>query len=60
MSAPVQFQISPSGSLLQGLAFAVSPDGRHLAFAATGSDGVARLWIRDLESLEIRATSNPC
>src|SRR5580765_1577888 len=58
MSAPVQFQISPSGSLLQGLAFAVSPDGRHLAFAATGSDGVARLWIRDLESLEIRALPN--
>ncbi len=58
LSAPVQFQISPSGSLLQGLAFAVSPDGRHLAFAATGSDGVARLWIRDLESLEIRALPN--
>ena len=58
VSAPVQFQISPSGSLLQGAAFAVSPDGRHLAFAATGSDGVARLWIRDLESLEVRALSN--
>jgi len=56
-SAPVQFQISPSASLLQGLAFAVSPDGRHLAFAATGSDGVARLWIRDLDSLEVRVLS---
>jgi len=58
VSAPVQFQISPSGSLLQGLAFAVSPDGRHLAFSATGPDGVARLWIRDLESLEIRPLPN--
>ncbi len=57
MSAPVQFQISLSG-MLQGAAFAVSPDGRHLAFAATGSDGVARLWIRDLDSLEVRALSN--
>jgi serine/threonine protein kinase len=57
-SAPVQFQITPSGSLLQGLAFEISPDGRHLAFVATGSDGVARLWIRDLESLEIRALPN--
>jgi eukaryotic-like serine/threonine-protein kinase len=56
--APVQFQISPPGSLPQGDAFAVSPDGRHLAFAATGSDGVARLWIRDLESLEVRALSD--
>jgi hypothetical protein len=57
VSAPVQFQISPSGSLLQNPAFAVSPDGRHLAFAATGSDGVARLWIRDLGSLEVRVLS---
>jgi eukaryotic-like serine/threonine-protein kinase len=57
MAAPVQFQISPSG-MLQGAAFAVSPDGRHLVFAATGSDRVAHLWIRDLESLEVRALSN--
>jgi eukaryotic-like serine/threonine-protein kinase len=56
-SQPVKFQISPSGSLLQGLTFAVSPDGRHLAFAATGSDGLARLWIRDLDSLEVRVLS---
>ncbi len=53
-AAPVQFQISPLGSVPQGEPFAVSPDGRHLAFAAADSDGVARLWIRDLESLEVR------
>ena len=58
VSAPVQFQISPSGSLPQGDAFAVSPDGHHLAFAATGSDGVARLWIRDLDSLKVRTLSD--
>ena len=57
---PVQFQISSPGSMPQGAAFAVSPDGRHLGFAAAGSDGVARLWIRDLESLEVRTLSgNP-
>jgi eukaryotic-like serine/threonine-protein kinase len=56
VSAPVQFQISPPGRMPP--AFAVSPDGRHLAFAATGSDGVARLWIRDLESLEVRTLSD--
>jgi serine/threonine protein kinase len=55
---PVQFQISPSGKLLQVGPFAVSPDGRHLAFAATGSDGIARLWIRDLDSLEVRVLSD--
>ena len=58
VSAPVQFQIFPPGSMPQGETFAVSPDGRHLAFAGTGSDGVARLWIRDLESLEVRTLSN--
>jgi eukaryotic-like serine/threonine-protein kinase len=58
VSAPVQFQVYPPGSLPQGDAFAVSPDGRHLAFAATGSDGVARLWIRNLDSLEVRALSD--
>jgi Tol biopolymer transport system component len=34
--------------------FALSPDGRQLAFAATGSDGVQRLWIRSLDSLKAR------
>jgi Tol biopolymer transport system component len=34
--------------------FALSPDGRQLAFPATGSDGVSRLWIRSLDSLEAR------
>jgi serine/threonine protein kinase/dipeptidyl aminopeptidase/acylaminoacyl peptidase len=58
MPAPVQFQISPPGKLLQVGPFAVSPDGHHLAFAATGSDGIARLWIRDLDSLEVRILSD--
>jgi eukaryotic-like serine/threonine-protein kinase len=56
--APVQFQVYPSGRMLQGDPFAVSPDGRHLAFAATGSDGITRLWIRDLDSLEVRVLSD--
>jgi Tol biopolymer transport system component len=34
--------------------FALSPDGRSLAFAAAGSDGIPRIWIRDLDSLEMR------
>jgi Tol biopolymer transport system component/predicted Ser/Thr protein kinase len=35
--------------------FAVSPDGRHLAFPATGADGIVRVWVRSLDSLEARA-----
>jgi serine/threonine protein kinase len=58
VSAPVQFQISPSGRLPQGDPFAVSPDGHHLAFSATDSDGIARLWIRNLDSLEVRVLSD--
>lgn len=34
--------------------FAVSPDGKHLVFRAQDSDGVLRLWVRDLDSLESR------
>jgi eukaryotic-like serine/threonine-protein kinase len=35
--------------------FAVSPDGRQLVFSATGPDGIARLWVRSLDSLEARS-----
>jgi serine/threonine protein kinase len=57
-SAPksVRFQISlPEKPVLQTTgAFAVSPDGRQLAFAAAGPDGISRLWVRALDSLETR------
>jgi eukaryotic-like serine/threonine-protein kinase len=54
ISEPMSFQISlpekaifaPSG------AFGLSPDGRHLAFYATDSNGVTRLWIRRMDSLQ--------
>jgi serine/threonine protein kinase/Tol biopolymer transport system component len=32
----------------------LSSDGRRLAFAATGKDGVTRLWLRELSSLAAR------
>ena len=31
--------------------FTLSPDGRKLAFSATGPDGVPRIWIRSMDSL---------
>jgi Tol biopolymer transport system component/predicted Ser/Thr protein kinase len=52
--APVRFQIPFSGVPLPSGAFALSPDGRQLAFAAVGPDGIKRLWIRALDSLEAR------
>jgi len=53
---PVQFQIPPpeKTTIPPGAPFAVSPDGRHLAFAAL-DEGKMNLWIRSLDSLETRA-----
>jgi Tol biopolymer transport system component len=53
--ATVRFQIPPVVELGGPGNFSVSPDGRHLVFVGRGSDGNARLWIRDLDSLEVRA-----
>jgi len=51
---PIRFQIPvpEKAALTTTGAFAVSPDGRLLAFAARGSDGVLGLWIRSLDSFE--------
>jgi Tol biopolymer transport system component len=51
---PMRFQITPPAGLDPAATFALSPDGRHLAFPTAGSDGVIRLWIRALDSLEAR------
>ncbi|MGQ0737022.1 MAG: protein kinase domain-containing protein [Acidobacteriota bacterium] len=46
--APVPVRFSDAGQ------FAVSPDGRRLAFPGVGSDGVMRLWVRSIDSFETR------
>ena len=48
---PVRFRITPQATLVVSGASAISPDGRHLAFLASGSDGGTRVWVRDMESL---------
>jgi serine/threonine protein kinase len=45
---PDNIALSPTG------AFALSPDGRHLAFAGRSADGNLRLWVRSLDSLDMR------
>ncbi|HEY6362757.1 MAG TPA: protein kinase [Vicinamibacterales bacterium] len=48
---PYRFEISPPlGTSYEGL-FAISPDGRRLAFTATDAAGLRSLWIRPLEAL---------
>jgi eukaryotic-like serine/threonine-protein kinase len=55
LAESMRFQIPLTANLAPGGGnFALSPDGRQLAFAATGSDGVLRLWIRSLDSLDAR------
>jgi Tol biopolymer transport system component len=50
----MQFEIPLPTELTRFTAsFALSPDGRKLAFAAVGSDGTPRVWIRELDSLDI-------
>ena len=33
---------------------ALSPDGRKLAFSAIGPDGIPRVWVRFMDSLDVR------
>jgi len=50
----VRFSVPPpeKGTFSQWMA--VSPDGRYLAFTAAGSDGLVRIWLRSLDSVELR------
>jgi eukaryotic-like serine/threonine-protein kinase len=52
-----RFQIPFTGAPATGGAFALSPDGHQLAFTAVCPDGIRRLWIRALDSLEVRPLS---
>jgi serine/threonine protein kinase/Tol biopolymer transport system component len=50
-----RFQIETPALRNDGLFYmALSPDGRKLAYTAFGSDGVVRIWIRDMDTLESR------
>ena len=57
VAEPVQFQVPPPEKSTFDIYLALSPDGRHLAFTASGADGAVRIWIRDLGSLETRPLS---
>ena len=50
----MRFQVMPPPGSVFETYVGLSPDGRRLAFTATGADGTVRLWIRDLTSLDAR------
>jgi WD40 repeat protein len=55
-AAPVRFEIPPQEKGRFGnYGMALSPDGRRLAFIATGADGRPMLWVRSLDSVAAQA-----
>jgi Tol biopolymer transport system component len=50
----IRFEVFPPSDAMFETYVGLSPNGQHLAFTATGADGIVRIWIRDLTSLEAR------
>ena len=52
----IRFEIQPTENtkFITGGFPALSPDGRWLVFQATGTDGKTRMWLRSLDSVELR------
>jgi eukaryotic-like serine/threonine-protein kinase len=50
----LQFRIIPSVKLAPYGSFAVSPNGRYLAFAGLNSDGDPSLWVHDFKTDDAR------
>jgi eukaryotic-like serine/threonine-protein kinase len=55
IAPPAGSGFTPTESSVRAPQFAVSPDGRLLAFVAADGDGVPEIWIRPLDSTEARA-----
>jgi Tol biopolymer transport system component len=49
---PAGGAFTPTEGSVQAAQLALSPDGRSLAFVATGPDGVSRLWVREFATIE--------
>jgi len=50
----VRFSVAPPPKTSWGSWMALSPDGRQLAFTGSSADGTPRIWLRSLDSLEVR------
>jgi eukaryotic-like serine/threonine-protein kinase len=52
----IRFEIQPTEKMtfINGGFPMLSPDGKWVVFPATGSDGVTRMWLRALDSVEVR------
>jgi serine/threonine protein kinase len=52
---PPGTEFTPTESSVQSPQLAVSPDGRYLAFVASGADRVSQIWLRPIDSPVARA-----
>lgn len=50
----VRFEVALPENVTSSGISVISPDGSKLAIVATGADGIARLWIRSLDTLGVR------
>src|SRR6185503_5702843 len=52
----IRFKVTfpPEITVTQTTPFAVSPDGRMIAFPAINSEGLRRIWVQPLDALEPR------
>jgi eukaryotic-like serine/threonine-protein kinase len=53
-----QIRLPDKVTFTAGGSFALSPDGRHLAFSALAPDSPPRVWIQDMDALEAHQLSN--
>jgi serine/threonine protein kinase/Tol biopolymer transport system component len=53
VAVPVRFEILPPPKTTLNT-FSISPDGRKLVFDARGADGRNSLWLRQMDSLQLR------
>ena len=53
VAVPVRFEIFPPAKSSLNM-FSISPDGRKLVFDARGADGHNALWLRQMDSLQLR------
>ena len=51
---PLRFQIPLTVEFGGPGNFSLSPDGRHLAFVGLGPDGVHPIWVRAMDSLDVK------
>ena len=54
VAEPVRFHVQAPAQMAFEPGVSVAPDGRRVAFVARDAAGIARIWVRDFDSLDSR------